>query len=270
MGEQIRQLPGQTVVTSHSPEFVEYAGGSLALLRSVGGSNQIATLDTTDGWLRRHPRAVFARCLIVAEGLEGRMLPFFAQALGIHIHGVGIEILDAGGQNSILQIWKALGPRGLGLPIVCIADADVEETLKNFLKSAESTPVPTSPEEIHQALIAHDYFTCDYGECLEQELAQCAGSSIDQGFLDNEEPALQEWRESRRQNQLNESWQKKLGAQAVGDLQDDTTARAYRLSQWKEGPAHVARLMTNDGTDATLIPARFRTALRRAEVQARG
>lgn len=273
MAEEIRQLPGQVVATSHSPEFVNSALGRLALLRAVGGNSSIQSVITERSLLQDHPRALFARALMITEGNEGRMLPWFAQALGVKLHEVGIEILDAGGQANILKLWKFFGPDGLGLPTVCLADADNRNFLNSFLKKNGSDPIPADPEdirpdEVKQTLSGHGYYICPYGECLEQELARCAPEHIDVAFNENRMPTFQEWRQTTGTQELKDTWKKKLSANVTNEL-TDSDARAVRLARWKDGPEHVARLMTIDGTDASLIPDRFKEALRRAEALAR-
>jgi len=268
MAEEIHGLPGQVVASSHSPEFVHSAEGRLALLRAVGGRTSIHTVDSQSSLLQLHPLAVFARALIITEGFEGRMLPYFAQALGIRLHGSGVEVINAGGQGSILKLWQFFGPKGLDLPAVCLADADSPSDLSSFLKVASKDPLPTTPTATLQALRNQDYFICEHQECLEQELARCSPQHIDEAFQKAGEPTFEDWRKNQQKQTLNEAWKKKLSAKLVSDL-DDAGARAWRLSKWKEGPEHVARLMTNSGKDATLIPKRFEEALKRAESLAR-
>ncbi len=268
MAEEIYGLPGQVVATSHSPIFAQSAKGSLALLRAVGGKTAIAAVDSQDTVLQLHPRAVFARSLIIAEGFEGRMLPYFAQALGIPLHGAGIEVLDAGGQGNILRLWRFFGPHGLGLPAVCLADGDNQRDLESFLRAIHTVPIPTNPTEIAQALLDQDYFICELGECLEQELARCAAQNIDMAFEEAGEAPFEKWKKKQEKSKLGSSWRTKLSATLLSDLSDEG-ARAWRLSRWKEGPEQVARLMTQDGTEASLIPNRFKEALKRAEGLAR-
>lgn len=268
MAEEIHSLPGQVVASSHSPEFVHAVKGRLALLRTIDGSTSIQTTDSESSLLQRHPRAVFARALILAEGFEGRMLPYFARALGIRLHGSGIEVIDAGGQGNILGLWRFFGSPGLDLPTVCIADADNESDLNSFLKATGTGALPTTPNTILQALRQQDYFVCEQEECLEQELARRVPQHVDTAFLEKGESAFVDWRNSQGNQMLGNPWKKKLNATYVREL-DDVGARAWRLSKWKEGPENVARLMTNDGNDAREIPDRFQLALQRAESLAR-
>jgi len=269
MAEEIHRLPGQVVATSHSPEFVNSAKGRLALLRAVGGKSSIQSVVSQNRLLQDHPHALFARSLMITEGREGRMLPYFAQALKVSLHGAGIEVLDARGQGNIVKLWEFFGSRGLEFPTVFLADADHQNFLKPFLKENVVDPLPTEHSKIVKKLRAQDYFICKYGECLEQELAQCAAQHIDKAFQEKGEPTFEEWRESNKNQELSSNWKKKLNAKLIGDLTDDASARALRLSRWKNWPEDVARLMTKDGTDATLIPKRFKKALRRAETLAR-
>jgi len=271
MAAEIRSLRGQVVASSHSPEFVDQVQGSVALLRSVRGATSIAVVEAQDRWIRDHSRAIFARCILLTEGFESLMLPLFARALGIDLHKVGIEVVNAGGQDKMPNIWQAFGPQGLGLPVVCIADADDEEALTRFLKVARTSPLPASQAEIIDALRRHNYFTCEYGEYLELELARCAAPSIDETLLDEDEKTIEDWRGKRRELPLKKRWRTKLQLEKIGDLQDNTVARAYLLATEKaDGPYLVARLMTQGGTDDSLIPARFRAALERARDLARG
>lgn len=249
MAREISRLPGQVVVTSHSPEFVEHGEGSLALLRSVGGKTTIQGVDSTDRSLRDHPRAAFARCVIVTEGLEAGMLPYFSRALDIDLGSCGIEVVNAGGGKSIPRLWKTFGKPGLGIPVVCIADGDDDQAMELFLKAMpDGVDIPKKRERFPAVLQQYDYFTCSYSERLEQELAACAPDHIKRIF-----PELA-----------------KSGVAFLDEGEDDVDALARRLSQSKKDVVRVARLMTKNGTDPALIPPRFRDALKRAEKLARG
>jgi hypothetical protein len=268
MANQIRELPGQVIVASHSPDFVGRARGTVAVMRSIGGAARIREIDTAQRWYREHPRVVFARCVFVTEGFEADMLPVFSKALDIDLDGSGIEVVNSQGQESMKPIWEVFGPKGLGMPVVLLADADVPETLRKFLKGA-GVPVPPNPDDCISELRQFNYYTCRAGECLELELAAIEqGRWIDEAFLAGNEPTLQDWLENNKRQKIGEAWRNKLGTtyRTVADLKADLVkAKAYRLSRVKyDLPARVAELMTKDGTDDRLMPDRVRQALQRA------
>jgi len=273
MATQIRELPGQVVVASHSPDFVGRATGRIAVLRSVRGETSIREIDTSERSFRDHPRVVFARSILLTEGRDAHLLPHFARALRIDLDGLGVEVVDVQGQGSLKPAWEVFGPRGLGMPVILMGDADDLSTMRAFLRSAGEAP-PKDLAKCVSMLRRWDYFTCWPVKCLEFELAEIdSGRWVDQAFLDQGEPSLADWIQHHGKDKINDTWKGKLGNrfQYVADLKPEPAlARAYRLSKNKaEIPPRVAALMTKDGTDATLIPSRFRDALERAAKLAR-
>lgn len=256
MARQLEELPGQVIATSHSPELVRAMNGSTVLLRTTGGKT---TARVTNGDLRdvrEHPRALFARVIIVTEGLEADMVPWFAQAMGASLPDQGIEVVNAAGQDNIPRIWECFGPRGYGIPIVCLADADGEQKLLAFLKAAGLTDV-TGSGPIQTALKEHHYFTCAWGTALEHELVDLVPDVVDATLLELQGDSFERWRERHAKHTL-------IGGKGtVGDL-GDREARVYRLKTFKDFPNPFGRALTKGGQDASRVPPRFVDAINRA------
>jgi putative ATP-dependent endonuclease of OLD family len=272
IAKQLEVLPGQVIVTSHSPELVQPMSGRTVLLRARAGKTTAHVADVDHRSLKDHPRALFARCILIAEGREGHMIPYFARALGEDLADWGVEIVNAGGQDSIPGLWECFGPPGYGFSIVCVTDADKEKSLRDFLKIAMNAAtldaVPTDPEAILCELRKRDYFACKWGCSIEDELVDIAPDIVDRALLEIQGDTFEQWR-ARRAKSRPKGRSSSSSASTFEEL-DDRAARVYRLSTFKAAGPHLARLLTKDGTDGTFVPQRFIDAIRRAVALARG
>lgn len=262
MAKQLAGLPGQVIATSHSAELVNGIQGNTIIMRSKNGKSvsfQTPLDEKTRRILRPHPRALFARTIMLIEGMEADLVPMFAAALGIDLDEHGIEVINVGGQNGIPPLWRVLGPRGLGFPIVCIADADHVDKLNAFLSAVavDAEYKTLSPDRLIAALRLHEYFACAYGQTVEHELVDCAPDVVDRFFEEIGEGSFQQW----RQRAARESIGKNKGS--IGDL-DERAARIARLSRLKSSKSLLAAMLTQNGKDNSRIPSRFTNAFARA------
>jgi putative ATP-dependent endonuclease of OLD family len=143
LAARVKSLPGQVIATTHSPEFARaFEASDVTMLHRSGTARRSARCSKdVSRALKEHPNAIFAHCIVVVEGEgEESVLPVFAEALGIDLHGRGVEILNAHGQERILELWRCFGPRGLDLPMVCVADADNEAPLERSCEPPRETP----------------------------------------------------------------------------------------------------------------------------------
>lgn len=118
---QIRNIPGQRIVSTHSPYFVAQSRlGDLRLLAKVKSDTDVSQLDvsglTTDERrkLEREVMAsrgdlLFSRALILFEGeTEEQALPIFAETYwGASAHEKGFSFVGCGGSNYSPFIWLA-------------------------------------------------------------------------------------------------------------------------------------------------------------------
>lgn len=262
MVKQLESLPGQVIATSHSVELVNGIQGNTIVMRSKNGKSvsfQTPLDEKTRRILRPHPRALFARAIMLVEGMEADLVPMFAAASGIDLDEHGIEVINVGGQSGIPPLWRVLGPRGLGFPIVCLADADHVEKLNDFLTcagvGAEQKKLP--PDKLIALLRSHDYFACAYGQTVEDELVDCASDVVDRFFEEMGDGSFQQW----RQHAARENIGKNKGI--IADL-DDRAARIARLSKRKSSKSLLAAMLTKNGSDKSRIPSRFLDAFGRA------
>ena len=276
MAQQISDLPGQVIVTSHSPDFVQRATGRVALLRSVAGRTLIREIKTSHRSFEDHPRAVFGRCVVLAEGREALVVPIFAEALGLDIDGSGVEVLNCGGQTNLKRDWLCFGPQGLSLPTVVLADGDRPDLEEVFLDAA-GVETPEDAEERAERLREHNYFCCEPGECIEFEFARVEdGRYVDQASKEQDGLSLDEWLERKAEQRVADNWVMKIKKRfeidvgKAADLAENAlVARAYRLSRTKTLPVEVARLIAKEGGEKA-IPPRFRTAIKVAVELAKG
>jgi putative ATP-dependent endonuclease of OLD family len=194
---QIREIPGQRIVSTHSPYF---AGQSrledLRLLTKVKGDTNVAQLnvsqlDTDDR--RKLDREViasrgdllFARALILFEGeTEEQCLPLFAfSKWGATSHELGFSFVGVGGGNYFPFVWLA---RHFSIPWYIFSDGEpkAREVLFSQLKRAGCD----KPETQTNVFILPDdrsyeaqLLTEGYIDAIEVAIQRALGP----GFLDN-------------------------------------------------------------------------------------
>lgn len=271
----LADLPGQVIVTSHSPELLSKDGRAV-LLRNSDGTTELRARPRSP-LVAQHPRALFARCVVIAEGLEGAALDLCARSMHFDLHQRGVEVIDARGQTNIVALWRTFGPDGFDLPVVCVADADVPGNLDAFLKALvetgriASTPAGTA---IYRVLRENAYFVPKPGRNLEETLVDDYEADVDAAIhqLTSGETFVS-WRAAMATNKVGKRCKRYNGLRTVrqapldeskavvADL-SDREARYFRLGQDKKLVPEVLRLLTRDGTDSTRIPLGYRHALR--------
>jgi putative ATP-dependent endonuclease of OLD family len=140
---QIEDIPGQKIVSSHSPHIASQA--NLAALRCFGrngAETQVSQIDMSnidDESQRKIRRQVlntrgellFARALVLFEGeTEEQALPIFAKAYwGKHPYELGISFINVGGKDGYLPFIRV----AKGLEIKWFIFSDGEEDAKKAL-----------------------------------------------------------------------------------------------------------------------------------------
>lgn len=65
-----------------------------------------------------------AKIVLLVEGAtEEKLLPIFAEKLGVDLDKTGVQLIAAGGKNQVIRLYKKLYKR-LNLPILILLDAD--------------------------------------------------------------------------------------------------------------------------------------------------
>lgn len=132
---QIKSIPGQRIVSTHSPYFAGQAKlGELRLFSKHAGVTQAKRLDLTQlgvDDIRKLERTViasrgdilFARAIILAEGeSEEQALPLWSQAYwGATPHELGFNFVGVGGTDYFPFIWLA---QSFGIPWYIFADGE--------------------------------------------------------------------------------------------------------------------------------------------------
>jgi energy-coupling factor transporter ATP-binding protein EcfA2 len=283
LGTALTKLPGQVIMTSHSPEMIN-AQVRPILLRNSRGTAEVRQ-SKWDGTIAANPRALFARCLLVAEGLEALALDTSARALGFSLHERGIEVIDARGQGSITTVWKVFGPAGFNLPVACLADGDAEQYLRAHLTALLAAKLITelpSPGRRNSVLAQHAYFVTKPERNIEEALAEDCPIDVDDCLLLLTSETHQEWFSSRAANKLSKERCNRANAlrrsrapklqHSVSVLSDltDHEARVERMARNKPAIPLVLQTITKNGTDGSRLPAGFRKALQWVEQRTRG
>lgn len=132
---QIRSIPGQRIVSTHSPYFAGQAKLSeLRLFTKYGGVTQakrLAIQDLSADDVRKLERTViasrgdllFARAVILFEGeTEEQAFPLWAQAYwGASAHELGFSFVGVGGTDYFPFIWLA---QSFGIPWYVFSDGE--------------------------------------------------------------------------------------------------------------------------------------------------
>lgn len=279
----LEQLPGQVIATSHSPELLRCGIRPIVLQNRAG-----ITRATTGAWsnnFESYGRALFARCIVLTEGLESLALDVCARATGFSLHERGVEVIDARGQGSIVKLWKVFGPSGFNLPIACLADADVQQHLLQFLQVLTGigaiATVPTGAA-VYRVLRENGYFVPREGMNLEEALVDHCSGEVDRVLASITGETFQDWRRSsssdllpsnrcNRANALRGGTKEQLvhKRSTVADL-THFEARVHRLATDKSVIPQVLIQLTNDGTERRLLPIGLRQAMRYIDNSTRG
>ena len=149
--DQIKDIPGQKIVSSHSPHIASQA--SLAALRCFGrngSETQVSQIDMRkldDESKRKIRRQVlntrgellFARALVLFEGeTEEQALPIFAHAYwGKHPYELSASFVGVGGKWNYLPFIRVA--KGLGIKWFIFSDGEknTKEALNKQLKEAK-------------------------------------------------------------------------------------------------------------------------------------
>lgn len=132
---QIKDIPGQRIVSTHSPYFAGQAKLSeLRLFTKHQGVTRVQRLDLTDlkpDAIRKLERTViasrgdllFARALVLFEGeTEEQALPLWARAYwGASTHELGFSFVGVGGTDYFPFIWLA---QSFGIPWYVFSDGE--------------------------------------------------------------------------------------------------------------------------------------------------
>lgn len=138
---QIKSIPGQRIVSTHSPYFAGQARLSeLRLFNKHGGVTQAKRLAMTDlspDDIRKLERTViasrgdllFARAVILFEGeTEEQAFPLWAQAYwGATAHELGFSFVSVGGTDYFPFLWLA---QSFGIPCYIFSDGEDKPVTK--------------------------------------------------------------------------------------------------------------------------------------------
>ncbi len=135
---QVKSIPGQRVVSTHSPYFAGQAGLSdLRLFIRSSGEITVSRLDLSDlnadeirklryGVMNTRGDLLFARAAVFFEGeTEEQALPILAEAYwGCNIHELGFSFVRVGGNSNYFPfIWLA---ERLAIPWYVFSDGEPE------------------------------------------------------------------------------------------------------------------------------------------------
>lgn len=152
---QVKSIPGQRVVSTHSPYFAGQAGLSdLRLFIRSGGETTVSRLDLSalnadeirklrHGVVNTRGDLLFARAAVFFEGeTEEQALPILAEAYwGCNIHELGFSFVRVGGNSNYFPfIWLA---ERLEIPWYVFSDGEAETKThlgRALRKSGKSAP----------------------------------------------------------------------------------------------------------------------------------
>lgn len=174
----IKGIPGQRIVSTHSPYFAGQANLSeLRLFRKQGGDTFVTKLDLSglkSDIIRKLQHTVvesrgdllFARAVVFFEGqTEEQALPIWAEKYwGINIHELGFSFVRVNGTDYFPYLWLAVQ---LGIPWYVFADgeakplADLNAALHN-LAAPDASMCPNvvvipNGRNFEQELVANGY-----------------------------------------------------------------------------------------------------------------
>lgn len=150
---QVKSIPGQRVVSTHSPYFAGQAGLSdLRLFIRSGGETRVSQLDLSvlnadeirklrHGVVNTRGDLLFARAAVFFEGeTEEQALPILAEEYwGRSIHELGFSFVRVGGNSNYFPfIWLA---ERLNIPWYVFSDGEVE-TIGHLEKALHKSGKP--------------------------------------------------------------------------------------------------------------------------------
>ena len=158
--DQIKDIPGQKIVSTHSPHIASQA--NLAALRCFGrkgAETQVSQIDMRsldDESQRKIRRQVlntrgellFARALVLFEGeTEEQALPIFAKAYwGKHPYELGISFINVGGKNGYLPFLRVANGLGIKWFIFSDGEKDAKKALNRQFKNLGYEEYQNIPE----------------------------------------------------------------------------------------------------------------------------
>jgi putative ATP-dependent endonuclease of OLD family len=147
--KQIEDIPGQRIVSTHSPYIASQGNiSSFRHFRKVGADtvvNQLDTTSLTDEDIRKIDRMVmntrgdilYSRAVVLFEGdTEEQALPFFAeQYWERHINSLGISFISVDGAGNYLPFLRLVS--SFQIPWYILSDAETEalEAVKSALNN---------------------------------------------------------------------------------------------------------------------------------------
>lgn len=135
---QVKSIPGQRIVSTHSPYFAGQAGlADLRLFIRTGGDSTVSRLDLSKlnaddvrklrhGVVNTRGDILFARAAVFFEGeTEEQALPILAEAFwGASVHELGFSFVRVGGAGSYFPfIWLA---ENLSIPWYVFSDGEIQ------------------------------------------------------------------------------------------------------------------------------------------------
>ncbi|MBX3716141.1 MAG: AAA family ATPase [Burkholderiales bacterium] len=147
--DKISDIPGQLIVSTHSPYFVSRARlDSLRRFAKEGTSTKVRRLDLktlVEDDIRRIERAVvisrgdvlFARKVVLIEGeTEDVALPIWAEAYWAStINDLGFAFVSVGGSGSFLPYLRAFEQLEIPYFVLCDGDSGLANVIKAFKKA---------------------------------------------------------------------------------------------------------------------------------------
>lgn len=158
---QVKSIPGQRVVSTHSPYFAGQAGLSdLRLFIRSGGETTVSRLDLSvlnsdelrklrHGVVNTRGDLLFARAAVFFEGeTEEQALPILAEAYwGCNIHELGFSFVRVGSNTNYFPfIWLA---ESLAIPWYVFSDGELE-TITHLGRALHKSgkPAPAACPEV--------------------------------------------------------------------------------------------------------------------------
>lgn len=149
---QIQQIPGQRIISTHSPYVASQAPISSFRHFKKHGSETIVTMPLTSGFSAEELRKIdqmvmstrgdilYAKAVILFEGqTEEQALPVFAEHYwGRHPNDAGVEFVGVHGAGNYLPFLHVLN--GLGIPWYIFSDAE-EDALRSVQAALRSVGI---------------------------------------------------------------------------------------------------------------------------------
>jgi putative ATP-dependent endonuclease of the OLD family len=235
--QQIRQIPGQKLVSTHSPYVSSQAGITEFLHLMKEGSETRVTwcnvIDPTTGDelltredLRRIDREVmntrgdilFCRCLVLFEGeTEEQAVPGFAASRwGHHPNELGISFVGVGGSGKYLAFLRLAN--GLRIPwvVLCDGEPDAISALDAALAKLHEPAAASNPRVV----------ILPNGQCFEAYVA-----TADPAYLDVLKAMIVDNRaqNARHRVALEREWATRGATEVIAELQGSKTLYGARL-----------------------------------------